>query len=138
MQPRSRSSRAACLGGLLAAATASAAEPPEFSGQRALEHLRVICELGPRPTGSVAMTRQRALLVAHFRKAGAKVTGQAFTIRDPRTGKPVHMENVIVEWHPERKERILVGTTSTPGRFPTVIPSIRGAYSSVPMTGPAA
>lgn len=110
--------RAACLGGLLLAATASAAEPPEFSGKRALAHLQAICDLGPRPTGSAAMTRQRALLVAHFREAGAKVTGQAFKIRDPRTGNPAHMENLIVEWHPDREERVLIGAHYDTRPFP--------------------
>lgn len=93
----------------LAAAAVRGAEPATFSGPRALEHLETICGLGPRPSGSAAMTRQRALLVGYFREAGAKVSGQAFQIRDRRTGKPVHMENLIVTWHPERRERVLIG-----------------------------
>jgi len=80
-----------------------------FSGERALAHLRTICELGPRPTGSEVMDRQRAMLAAHFRAAGATVTGQAFQVRDRRTGKPVHVENLVVSWHPDRTDRVLVG-----------------------------
>ena len=91
-----------------AAAAARAGEPPRFSGPRAMQHLEAICELGPRPSGSPAMTRQRALLVDFFRRAGGRVAGQAFEIRDRRTGAPVHIENLVVEWHPDRAERILL------------------------------
>jgi len=81
----------------------------EFSGERAMAHLEAICALGPRPSGSTAMDRQRALLAGHFRAAGATVTGQAFRIRDRRTGEPVHVENLLVTWHPDRRDRVLVG-----------------------------
>jgi len=94
---------------VITVAAAHGAEPAPFSGQRAMKHLEAICALGPRPSGSAAMTRQRALLVAHFREAGAKVSGQAFQVRDRRTGTPVHMENLLVEWHPDRRERVLIG-----------------------------
>ncbi|MFN9367848.1 MAG: M28 family peptidase [Planctomycetia bacterium] len=125
--------RAACLGAVIATVIAvlivSAAEPTDFSGRRAFAHLKTICDLGPRPTGSAAMTKQRALLVAHFRELGAQVTGQAFKIRDPRTGGPVHMENLIVAWHPDRKERILVGAHFDTRPFPDLDPvNPRGAF----------
>jgi hypothetical protein len=84
-------------------------EPADFSGQRAFTHLQAICDLGPRPSGSAAMVRQRAMLAEYFRAAGGTVSGQAFTIRDPRNGAAVHMENLLVEWHPDRGERVLVG-----------------------------
>jgi len=98
----------AALLAALAGATRSA-EPPEFSGPSAFAHLEAICKLGPRPSGSEGMRRQRALAAEHFRAAGATVTGQAFRIRDRRTGEPVHLENLIVTWHPDRRERILIG-----------------------------
>jgi glutaminyl-peptide cyclotransferase len=85
------------------------ADEPQFSGQRAMAYLEKVCALGPRPSGSEGMIRQRTMLVEHFRAAGATVTGQAFEIRDRRTGQPVHMENLIVEWHPDRPERVLIG-----------------------------
>ncbi len=74
-----------------------------------MAHLEAICDLGARPSGSEAMRRQRVLLAEHFRAAGAGVAGQAFRVRDRRTGKPVHIENLLVTWHPDRDERILVG-----------------------------
>jgi len=106
------------MGCLVLPSAARPEEPPSFSGQRAMKHLEAICSLGPRPSGSAAMTKQRELLVAHFRAAGARVSGQAFEIRDRRTGKPVHMENLVVEWHPERTERVLIGAHFDTRPFP--------------------
>jgi len=98
---------------------ACAADPAaSFAGDRAMKHLETICQLGPRPSGSAAMDRQRALLAEHFRAAGATVTGQAFQIRDRRTGKPVHLENLIVSWHPDRRDRVLLAAHYDTRPFP--------------------
>ena len=90
----------------------------EFSGDRAMEHLEAIVAIGPRVSGSPGMEKQRDLAIEHFRAAGATVTRQGFQIRDRRTGKPVAMENVVVEWHPEREERILLGAHYDTRPFP--------------------
>ena len=84
-------------------------EPAQFSGTRAMEYLEAICELGPRPSGSEGMEKQRELLIRHFQKAGATVFRQAFRSRDGRNGDWVRMENLIVSWHPERNDRVLLG-----------------------------
>jgi glutaminyl-peptide cyclotransferase len=84
-------------------------EPAQFSGTRAMEYLEAICELGPRPSGSKGMEKQRELLIRHFQKAGATVFRQAFQSRDGRNGDWVRMENLIVSWHPERNDRVLLG-----------------------------
>jgi len=110
------------LGFVLLAAFAplacAADQAASFSGDRAMEHLETICRLGPRPSGSPAMDRQRALLAEHFRAAGATVTGQAFQIRDRRTGKPVHLENLVVSWHPDRRDRVLLAAHYDTRPFP--------------------
>ena len=115
--------RAALLGAVLGTiaigtVVGTADEPPDFSGERALAHLETICGLGPRPSGSPAMERQRALVADHFRKAGAAVSGQAFLVRDRRTGANVHLENIIVEWHPDRRDRVLIGAHYDTRPFP--------------------
>ena len=110
------------LGFLLVAAVArlAAADAPaaSFSGDRAMRNLEAICNLGPRPSGSAAMDRQRAMLAEHFRAAGATVSGQAFQIRDRRTGKPVHLENLLVSWHPDRTDRVLLAAHYDTRPFP--------------------
>ena len=90
------------------AAAVSAAGADDFSGPQAFAHLEVICRLGPRPSGSPGMVRQRDLVVNHFTAAGGVVSRQAFQIRDRRTGQPVAMENVVVSWHPDRIDRVLL------------------------------
>ena len=102
-----------------AARLAAADTPPaSFSGDRAMANLEAICDLGPRPSGSAAMDRQRAILAEHFRAAGATVSGQAFQIRDRRTGKPVHFENLLVSWHPDRTDRVLLAAHYDTRPFP--------------------
>lgn len=81
-----------------------------FDGQRAYAHLKALCALGPRPSGSEGMRRQQAYLQAHFEQLGGRVQFQRFTARHPLSGQPVEMANLIVEWHPDRKERILLCT----------------------------
>ena len=102
-----------CVGAIqFGASPAMAVEPnvaQRFSGTRAMEYLEAICEFGPRPSGSIGMQKQREFLIRHFQKAGAKVFRQAFRSRDGRTGDWVHMENLIVSWHPSRNERVLLG-----------------------------
>jgi hypothetical protein len=83
-----------------------------------MRNLEAICNLGPRPSGSAAMDRQRAMLAEHFRAAGATVSGQAFQIRDRRTGKPVHLENLLVSWHPDRTDRVLLAAHYDTRPFP--------------------
>ena len=79
-----------------------------FDGRRAYQYLKQICELGPRPSGSPTMGAQQELLVEHFRGQGAEVELQRFRVRHPLDGSPVRMANVIVQWHPDRKERVLL------------------------------
>lgn len=80
-----------------------------FNGKRAYGYLQEICDLGPRISGSQAMAAQQKRLQEHFKELGGRVSWQEFTARNPLTGKvEVPMANLIVEWHPERKERILL------------------------------
>jgi hypothetical protein len=79
-----------------------------FDGEKALESVKVLCDLGPRPSGSSAMQQQQELLIDHFEKLGAGVRRQPFRARHPRDGTTVDLANLIIEWHPNRTERILL------------------------------
>jgi len=79
-----------------------------FNGRRAFGYLEKICDLGPRMSGSDGMRKQQKLLAEHFRKLGGHVTFQRFQVRHPLTGQPVPMANLVVQWHPQRRERILL------------------------------
>jgi len=79
-----------------------------FDGARAYEYLQQVCAIGPRQSGSAGMQEQQKLLVRHFQELGATVRLQEFRARHPVTGAAVPIANLIAQWHPERKERILL------------------------------
>jgi hypothetical protein len=103
-----------------------------LDGARAYRYLEAICALGPRYSGSPGMRQQQDLLTKHFEQLGGKVTRQEFTAKDPRDGRDVGMANLIVTWHPERQERILIcahyDTRPLPDRDPNPIRRRSGTF----------
>jgi glutaminyl-peptide cyclotransferase len=79
-----------------------------FNGGRAYEYLKQLCAIGPRPSGSPGMAAQQKLLGEHFNKLGGNVEFQRFQIPHPSNSSPVPMANIIVRWHPEKTDRILL------------------------------
>ncbi|HUE70735.1 MAG TPA: M28 family peptidase [Pirellulaceae bacterium] len=79
-----------------------------FNGQRAYEHLQAICDIGPRISATQGMFKQQQYLRAHFEKLGGQVSLQEFPVRHPDNGARVMLANMIVQWHPEKKERIML------------------------------
>jgi hypothetical protein len=79
-----------------------------FDGERAYGYLKQICAIGPRVSGTEGMRKQQELLKAHFESLGGRVSLQAFQARNPESGARVPMANLLVEWHPEKTERILL------------------------------
>ena len=75
---------------------------------RAFGFLQKICELGPRVTGSGPMQSQQQILAEHFSRLGGKVRLQKFRFPHPQNGEPQQAANMIVEWHPQKRERILI------------------------------
>lgn len=87
----------------------------DYNGSRAYDYLKQLCELGPRPSDSEAITAAQKLLSEHFTKLGAKVELQKFKAKYPadgpdakKIGREVSMVNIIVRWNPEAKERIML------------------------------
>jgi len=79
-----------------------------FDGDKAYAHLNDICDIGRRISGTQGMQKQQTLLTQHFTRCGGKVRMQKFNARHPQTGQAVAMSNMIVEFHPDRLERILL------------------------------
>ena len=77
-------------------------------GRRAYSWLQRICDLGPRVSGTAGMVRQREMLTSHFAQLGGIVEPQNFAVRHPVDGSAVPMTNLVVQWHPDRVERILL------------------------------
>lgn len=89
---------------------AIAAAGESFNGDAAFDMLKAVVQLGPRITGSEAMTKQQQLLQKHFEELGAKVWYHEFPMAHPKTGRKVNVRNMIVTWHPERRERVMLCT----------------------------
>lgn len=79
-----------------------------FDARRAFGYLEQICAIGPRIAGTEGMQAQQTLLEQHFTKLDGQVFYQEFDTSHPETGGPVRMRNLLVSWHPERQERILL------------------------------
>src|SRR6266446_9757465 len=69
----------------------------EFSGEKAMEHVQRLVDLGPRPPASEAIEKSRAYIEKQLEECGWSVTRQAFTDDTPR-GK-VSFVNLIAQFH---------------------------------------
>ncbi len=78
-----------------------------FDGERAAKHVKELCDLGPRVSGSDGMRKQIDLLVKHFEDLGGKVTKQEFQ-GTQKNRKAVGMTNLVVSWNPDRKNRVVL------------------------------
>jgi hypothetical protein len=96
------------LGHASAAQSSLKLEDIPFDGAQAYAYLKQLCDFGPRPSGSQAIVAQEKFLVDYFQKLGATVTRQEFRARNPLTGDPLPMTNILIQWHPDRKERVLL------------------------------
>lgn len=54
------------------------------------------------------MNKQQTLLIEHFSQFDVQVKLQPFDARDPLSGVPVRMNNMLIQWHPEAQERLLL------------------------------
>lgn len=80
----------------------------DFDGQAAFEYLKQIVDIGPRVSTSAGMLKQIEFLTSHFEELGGQVFRQPFQVKHPETGNLVELNNLIVRWHPERKQRLLI------------------------------
>jgi glutaminyl-peptide cyclotransferase len=69
----------------------------EFSGEKALEHVQRLVDLGPRPPASDAIERSRIYIEKQLQGWGWDVTRQSFTDDTPR-GK-IGFTNLIARFH---------------------------------------
>ena len=79
-----------------------------FDGRQAFAYLQQLCSIGPRPSGSAGMVAQQKLIAEHFHRLGGAVSVQEFGAHSPVNDSVVPMANIIVQWHPDRAERILL------------------------------
>jgi len=85
-----------------------AAEPQAPDANRAFGYLQQVCAIGPRISGTAGMAQQQQMLAKHFTGLGAQVFFQEWDTPHPITGQPVRLKNLIVSWHPDSKDRVLL------------------------------
>ncbi len=81
---------------------------PTFDGEAAYEYLKQIVAIGPRVSATEGMLKQQEFIQQHFEGLGASVYKQPFRVRHPHLGSMVELSNIIVRFHPERQERLLL------------------------------
>lgn len=92
-----------------AARTTPAAIVP-FDGQRAMHYIKDICALGPRVSGTPAHAKMVDMIEKHMVAQGMKVTRQTFEGKQRSKLLTVGMTNLIAQWQPEKKTRLLICT----------------------------
>lgn len=90
----------------------------EPNAKRAFGYLLKVCGIGPRISGTTGMAQQQKLIVGHFTELGAQVRMQSFDVAHPQTGTPVRMNNIVVSWNKQAKERVLLACHYDTRPFP--------------------
>ena len=101
--------RAASVTNTNANTNAGPAEPPkmsDFSAARAFEHMKIMCELGPRPSGSAAIGKAQDYIQSELKSYGLKVVEDPFPAKTPRGTVP--MKNIIAELPGEKADLVLI------------------------------
>ena len=79
-----------------------------FNPARAFQDLEALCRIGPRPSGSQGMLRQRKFLVEHFETRAEWVVVENFEATVSGFDQPVPMANLVASWNLGASERLLV------------------------------
>ncbi len=80
---------------------------PSFDADHAHELILAYENLGPKPAGSEALARTSAWIKRELESSGAKVLIQEVKVKPP-VGPEVLARNVIGQFDPEKKERVLL------------------------------
>lgn len=75
---------ASCDGGNKSAQQSLTNIAPEFSGEKALQHVQQLVDFGPRPPATEAIEKARDYITKQLESFGWKVTRQAFSDATPR------------------------------------------------------
>ena len=82
---------------------------PEFSGERAFQHLEKQCSFGPRNPGSEGYKKCLKYLMQELQSTADTVWTQPFTYNDPHRGDTYNLQNIIAQFNPNAKKQILFG-----------------------------
>jgi Zn-dependent M28 family amino/carboxypeptidase len=113
----------------LPGAGAGKANAKDFSGNSALAWTKKAVDFGPRPSGSPAIAKLRAMIAAELKNSGCEVTSDKFTAQTPDGA--IRMENIIAKF-PGKSGRAIAVT----GHYDTLkSPDFVGANDGGSSTG---
>jgi Zn-dependent M28 family amino/carboxypeptidase len=94
------------------------ARAADFSGASAMKFAREAVAFGPRPSGSEAIRKLQAYIVAQLKTCGCQVTEDAFTAKTPKGD--IAMKNIIAKYPGKSGKAVVVtghyDTKLFPGR----------------------
>ena len=90
------------------AKTADLKKPELFDGAKAWKHMQAICNIGPRVSTSPGMRQQQQYIREHFKANNSEVLTQEFQVASPFNGDLVPLQNLMVQYHPDRERRLLI------------------------------
>ena len=93
---------------MLLSLTVSAQAPAAFDSSKAWEHLRQQVAIGPRPSGSPGIVKNREYITRTLAAIGLKTVEQAWTATTPIG--PIKMVNLIATIPGQRTERIIIAS----------------------------
>ena len=96
------------ISGVLLSLTVSAQAPAAFDSSKAWEHLRQQVAIGPRPSGSPGIVKNRVYITKTLAAVGLKTVEQAWTATTPIG--PIKMVNLIATIPGQRTERIVLAS----------------------------
>ena len=98
----------AVLVAMCCTAAPAAENDSEFSGTRAFEHVARLVAMGPRPSGSAAMTLAQRYIVAALQSHGLKMREEDFVASTPRG--PIPMKNIVAVCEGSEPGVLIIGT----------------------------
>jgi glutaminyl-peptide cyclotransferase len=107
---------------------AAASQAKNFSGAEAFAFTRQAVALGPRPDGSAAITKLRALIKEQLAMRGCEVTSDRFTAQTP--DGPVPMENIIAKFPGKSGRAIAISGHYDTKKMPNFVGANDGGSST--------
>jgi glutaminyl-peptide cyclotransferase len=107
---------------------AAASQAKNFSGAEAFAFTRQAVALGPRPDGSAAITKLRALIKEQLAMRGCELTSDRFTAQTP--DGPVPMENIIAKFPGKSGRAIAISGHYDTKKMPNFVGANDGGSST--------
>src|SRR5436189_100296 len=72
-----------------------------FDADKAMQHVKDLCAIGPRISATEGMKKQQELIIKHFEGCGATVVKQEFEAKQISRREKTPMVNLVFQWNPD-------------------------------------